>query len=330
MAQLAAKGFLVDLGDLDGKLKEVTSSGSYDANHFKGKLWSLPMWNSTQFLFYNKAALKKAGVTPPTADPQQRWTWEQVAAAGRKAQDAGIKYGLFLEQPEAYYQLQPLMESVGGGSGITGDDMLTPAITTDGWKKALTWYGETFSSGLSPRGIGGFQTGPVFSDGNVAFFVGGPWDIGIFAGSKVDWGVAPMPYFEGGKPYSPTGSWSLGINPASKQQGMARKFIEFATLDPAGNKATTDALTIIPANTQAEAEYLPGLEKLAGERSAGVADLVKYESAKSALPRPVSVGYIQFEEVLGKAFADIRNGADAPQRLEEATAQLNDAWKSIK
>jgi ABC-type glycerol-3-phosphate transport system substrate-binding protein len=330
VAQLAAKGFLVDLSSLDGRLKDATSTASYEANHFRGKLWSLPMWNSTQFLFYNKDALKRAGVTPPGADPQQRWTWEQVAAAGRKAQGAGIKYGLFLEQPEAYYQLQPLIASVGGGSGITGADMLTPAITTDGWKRALTWYGQTFSSGLSPRGVGGFQTGPVFSDGNVAFFVGGPWDIGIFAGAKVDWGIAPMPYFAGGKAYTPTGSWSLGINPASKQQGMARKFVEFATLDQAGNKATTDALTIIPANTRAEAEYLPPLEKLAGDKSTGAADIVKYESANTALPRPVSVGYIQFEEVLGKAFADVRNGADAAKRLEEATAQLNDAWKTIK
>lgn len=242
----------------------------------------------------------------------------------------GISHGLFFEQPEGYYQLQPLIESAGGGSGITGDDMLTADITSEGWVKALTWYGETFESGLSPRGIGGFQTGPVFSDGNVAFFVGGPWDLGIFAQSTVDWGVAPMPYFEGGKAYTPTGSWGLGINPASTKQAMARKFIEFATLNAAGNKATTDALTIIPANVEAEAQYLPGLETIAGEKSAGAAAIVAYESANTALPRPVSVGYIQFEEVLTKAFADIRNGADAKTRLDQASQQLADAWKAIR
>ncbi|TCO38127.1 multiple sugar transport system substrate-binding protein [Kribbella antiqua] len=331
VSQLAAKGFLVDLTDLDAKTKAATSQASYDANHFRDKLWSLPMWNSTQFLFYNKSALKKAGVTPPTTDPEQRWTWEQVATAGKKAQQAGgTKYGLLLEQAEAYYQLQPLAESLGGGSGITGPDALTPAVTTDGWKKAMSWYGGTFASGLSPRGIGGFQTGPVFSNGNVAFFVGGPWDIGVFSSAKVDWGIAPMPYFEGGKPVTPTGSWSLGINPASKQQGMARKFIEFATLDTAGNLATTEATTIIPANTKSEAQYLPRLEKLAGSKSTGAAEIVSYEASKTAVGRPVSVGYIQFEEVMGKAFADIRNGTDAASRLETATSQLNEAWKSIK
>jgi ABC-type glycerol-3-phosphate transport system substrate-binding protein len=331
VSQLAAKGFLTDLGDLDARVKSSMSATAYETNHFRGKLWSLPMWNSTQFLFYNKTALAKAQVTPPTAEPTKRWTWEQVVAAGRKAQQAaGIKYGLFVEQPEAYYQLQPLAESLGGGSGITGDDALTPAIETDGWKKAMQWYGGLYASGLSPRGIGGFQTGPVFSNGDVAFFVGGPWDLKIFGSSKIDWGVAPMPYFEGGKPVTPTGSWSLGINPASKQQGMARKFIEFATLDPAGNLATTSTTTIIPANLAAQKQYLPTIDSLSGPKTAGAAAITAYESANTAMSRPVSVGYIQFEEVLGKAFADIRNGSKSDARLQEATRQLTDAWKSIR
>ncbi|MFD3406012.1 ABC transporter substrate-binding protein [Kribbella sp. NPDC058693] len=331
VSQLAAKGFLSDLSDLDGQVKTKVSAAAYKTNHFRDKLWSLPMWNSTQFLFYNKTALAKAKVTPPTADPQQRWTWEQVEAAGRKAmQSGGTKYGLFMEQPEAYYQLQPLAESLGGGSGIEGDDALTPAVETDGWKKAMQWYGATFASGLSPRGIGGFQTGPVFANGNVAFFVGGPWDLKIFGSSKIDWGVAPLPYFQGGKPVTPTGSWSLGINPASKQQGMARKFLEFATLDAAGNLATTSTTTIIPANLEAQKQYTPKMDAFSGTKTAGAAAITAYESEHTAVSRPVSVGYIQFEEVMGKAFADIRNGTNSDTRLQEATRQLTDAWKSIR
>ncbi|MDX2970660.1 extracellular solute-binding protein [Kribbella solani] len=331
VSQLAAKGFLVDLSELDAKVKTSFSAAAYKTNHFRDKLWSLPMWNSTQYLFYNKTALAKAKVTPPTADPQQRWTWEQVEAAGRKAmQSGGTKYGLFMEQPEAYYQLQPLAESLGGGSGIEGDDALTPAVETDGWKKAMQWYGNTYASGLSPRGIGGFQTGPVFANGGVAFFVGGPWDLKIFGSSKVDWGVAPLPYFQGGKPVSPTGSWSLGLNPASKQLGMARKFLEFATLDPAGNLATTSATTIIPANLDARKQYTPKMDSFSGAKTAGAAAITTYESEHTAVSRPVSVGYIQFEEVMGKAFADIRNGSNPDARLQEATRQLTEAWKSIK
>lgn len=329
--QLAAQGFLEDLSDLKSKEKAATSDAQYKINLYRGKMWALSVWNSTQLMFYNKDALAKAGITPPTADPAQRWTWEQTEAAARKAQTAGIKSGLLMEQVESYYQLQPLMESLGGGSGITGKEMLTPAVETAGWQKAMQWYADSFASGLSPRGVGGFQTSPVFSNGDVAFFVGGPWDVGNFAqNAKFDWGIAPLPYFEGGKQVTPTGSWSWGVNPASTKKDLAKKFLEYAALNPEGNLLTAKNTTIIPSVTAAEKKYLPTLEALGGTHSAGVEKLVSYEVTHTALARPVSVGYVQFESVMDKAFADIRNGADVKSRLAQATQQLKDAWSQLK
>lgn len=331
VSQLAAQGFLEDLSDLKAEAEAATSDAQYSVNLWQDKLWALPVWNSSQMLFYNKDALDAAGVTAPTADPADRWTWEQIVDAGTKAQAAGTQYGLLLEQVEAYYQLQPLAESLGGGSGITGDDALTPDVTNEGWTKAMEWYGNTFASGLSPRGVGGFQTSPLFTDGKVAFFVGGPWDIGNFAKSaNFNWGVAPHPAFAGGTAVTPTGSWSWGINPASENKAAALKFLEFASLDAAGNLASTETQTIIPANTEAAASYLPRLDALGGAKSAGVADLISHEISDTAVARPTSVGYVQFEEIMGKAFADIRNGSVAADRLKQASDQLVDAWKQLR
>lgn len=235
-----------------------------------------------------------------------------------------------LEQVEAYYQLQPLVESLGGGSGITGDDMLTVDVTTDGWVEAMSWYGETFESGLSPRGVGGFQTSAVFTDEKTAFFVGGPWDIGSFAtNADFNWGVAPHPYFEGGEAVTPTGSWSWGINTASGNKAAAKAFLEYAALNPEGNLLSTETQTIIPANSAAAAEYLPKLEALGGENSAGAADLISYEIDNTAVARPVSVGYVQFESLINQAISDIRNGSDAKSRLEQAQEQIESAWSQL-
>ncbi len=331
LAQIAAQGFLEDLSDLRDRAEKATSPAQFDINVYDGKMYGLSIWNSTQMLFYNKDLLAAAGVEAPTADPAGRWTWEQTAEAGRAAQAAGAESGILLEQVEAYYQLQPLIESAGGGSGITGDDMLTVDVTDAGWQKAVSWYADTFASGLSPRGVGGFQTSAVFTDQKVAFFVGGPWDVGGFAANaSFDWGVAPQPYFEGGEEATPTGSWSWGINTASKNKDAAREFLEFAALDPAGNLATTEATTIIPANTEAAAEYLPKLEALGGAHSAGVADLITYEIENTAVARPVSVGYVQFESLINKAFADVRNGADVAERLAQAETQIEDAWSQLR
>lgn len=331
LAQIAAQGFLEDLSALKSQAEEATSPAQYEINIYDDKMYALSIWNSTQMLFYNRAMLAAAGVEAPSVDPAERWTWEQVADAGRAAQAAGAESGLLLEQVEAYYQLQPLIESAGGGSGISGDDMLDVDVTDAGWEKALTWYADSFATGLSPRGVGGFQTSPVFTDQKVAFFVGGPWDVGNFAANAdFDWGVAPHPSFDGGDAVTPTGSWSWGINTASTNKAAAQAFVEFAALDPAGNLATTEATTIIPANTEAAAEYLPTLESLAGEHGTGVADLISSEIENTAVARPVSVGYVQFESLINKAFGDIRNGADVADRLAQAQTQIEDAWSQLR
>lgn len=331
LAQIAAQGFLEDLSGLKDQAKEATSRAQYDINIYDDKMYALSIWNSTQMLFYNKDLLAAAGIEAPSIDPAARQTWEQIAEAGRAAQAAGAESGLLLEQVEAYYQLQPLIESAGGGSGISGKDMLEVDVTDAGWTEALSWYADTFASGLSPRGVGGFQTSAVFTDQKVAFFVGGPWDVGGFsANADFDWGIAPHPSFEGGSEVTPTGSWSWGINTASKNKAAAQEFLEFAALDPAGNLATTEATTIIPANTEAAATYLPTLETLAGDHGTGVADLITSEIENTAVARPVSVGYVQFESLINKAFGDIRNGADAGERLEQAQSQIEDAWSQLR
>ncbi|WP_187976640.1 sugar ABC transporter substrate-binding protein [Mycetocola sp. JXN-3] len=331
VSQLAAQGFLEDLSDLKDQAKKATTPEQYSVNVYQDKLWALSVWNSTQMMFVNNDALAKAGIAAPSANPAERWTWEQTVDAGKAAQAAGSKWGLLFEQVEGYYQLQPLAESLGGGSGITGKDMLTADVTNPGWTKAMQWYADLYSNNVSPRGVGGFQTSPVFADGDVPFFIGGPWDVGKFAeNAKFNWSVVPMPAFAGGKAVTPNGSWSWGINPASDHKDAAKKFLEFAALNPAGNLATTEKTTIIPANTEAQAKYLPTLEAFGGTHSAGVADLITEEIKNTAVPRPVSVGYVQFESMMNKAFADIRNGSPVEARLKDAQSQIEAAWKKLR
>jgi ABC-type glycerol-3-phosphate transport system substrate-binding protein len=328
VAELAAQGYLVDLSSLKSKLKPLVPADQYHVNLYKGKLWALPVWTSTQMLFYNKTALEKAGVPLPSSDPTKPLTWEQVASEGAQVQREGdTKSGLVFEQL-TYYEMQPLAESAGGGSGITGSNGLGIDVTNPGWTKAMQWFGQTFSSGLSPR-VPNLQGQPYFTDGKTAFYVGGPWDVGIFASSNLDWGIAPLPKFQGGSDATPTGSWSWGISPYSKHRAADLEFLEFASLNPAGNLATTQATTIIPSNTAAAAKYLPTLEKLGGDRSSGVANLITYANAHTAVARPTSVGYVQFEQLMDSAFSDISNGAPVSPRLGQAEQSITSAWKAL-
>jgi multiple sugar transport system substrate-binding protein len=328
LASLASRGYLAPLDDLGQQAQGKVDPKALAATQFNGKQYSMPRWTSSQLLYYNRALLKKAAIPAPSSDPSQPITWEQLSTEAKQAQAAGAKWGFTFEQVDLYYQLQPLPESAGGGSGLTGDKMLTPDLTNAGWLKAMNWYASTFANGISPRGVTAEQTEPLFAGGNTAFFAGGPWNAPLFDKAKsLDYGVAPFPKFAGGKAVSSTGSWSVGISPFSKNQSAAKKFLSYMTIDP--NGAWLASSRNIPVQNQAQAKYMQQLSAQGG-RSAQLATIVQNELAHNAVARPTTVGYVDFETEMNKAFADIRNGTDPAQRLRQAADALNRIFDKYK
>ena len=319
LAAFAVRGYLLDLSDLGAQAQGKVDPKALEATKYDGKQYAMPRWTSTQLLYFNKAVLKKAGVAAPSSDPKSPMTWEAVAAAGKKAQAGGAKWGLTFDQVNRYYQLQPLPESLGAGPGLTGPGLLTPDVTNPGWTKAFDWYASTFESGLSPRGITAEQTPPLFAQGSTAFFAGGPWNSATFDKAKVDYGVAPFPMFEGGKPASSTGSWATGVSPFSKNQAAAKSFIAYMTTDPTG--AWEANSNNIPVQTDAFGKYL-STTKAKGGTNAQLAAIVQNELTSNAVSRPTTAGYVDFETDVNKALADISNGAAPATRLQELTSVL--------
>jgi multiple sugar transport system substrate-binding protein len=327
LASFASRGYLLDLSDLKQQAGDTIDPKAMEATAYEGKQYAMPRWTSTQLLYYNKALLQRAGVTAPSSDPAKPITWEQLATDAAKAKSAGARWGFTFEQVDRYYQLQPLPESAGGGSGLSGQDNMTPDVANPGWVKAMTWYASTFATGISPRGVSPEQTEPLFAGGNTAFFAGGPWNAPLLDKAKLDYGVAPFPTFAGGKPASSTGSWSVGISPFSKNQEAAKKFLSFMTVDPQG--AWLASSRNIPVQTSAFTKYLTET-KGQSARGPQIAAIINNELAKNAVARPTSVGYVDFETVMNKALADIRNGTNPAQRLQQANGELQRAFDKYK
>lgn len=327
---IATKGYAVKYpGDTAG-LSAALDPKALEAASFDGKVWALPLWSSSQVLYYNKVLLAKANVTPPGADPQQRWTWEQLITAAQATQKAGAKWGFSFQQVDRYYQLQTLPESLGGGPGLSGPDLLTPALNNDGWLKAMRWYHSTFDSKVSPRGVAVGDIPALFTGGQLAFMVGTPVYVSQFAGTAgLQWGVAPQPYFAGGKAYTPTDGWALAVSPYSKHQDAAWKFVQFLTLDQQGSASTIAGRPFPSANKATEQLYLQKLPDLAGGNAPQISTLLSYELTNTAIHRPRTIGYIEFETVMNKAFADIRNGSDPKQRLSQASDELKTAFARL-
>jgi multiple sugar transport system substrate-binding protein len=121
---------------------------------------------------------------------------------------------------------------------------------------------------------------------------------------------------------TPTDSWATGISPFSKHKDAAKKFLAYMTLDPAGATATTS--NNIPVQNDAFQTYLNAL----ADKSATygqMAAIIKYALANTSVSRPMSIGYVDFESMMNKAFADIRNGSPAADRLKQAGSELDRA-----
>ena len=322
----AKRGYLLDLSSDRDNIEKAAGQTALASVSSNGKPWAFPMWTSTQLLFANLTLLRKAGEQPPSAMPDQRLTWDELLTRARHAQQAGSRWGFTFEQVDRYYQLQFLFASAGAGTGLTGDGNTTPDVASPAWIRMARWYGALFADGLSPRGVTPEQTPDLFANGQVAYFVGGPWNFPKFDQAKdLSYGVAPVPYVAGGKPATPTDSWAIGINPYAAHKDMAIKFARFLTLDPEGNWLTVENNPLIPTNKVAYGRYLDAMAKMDGAVGPAARNIISYELTHTTVQRPRSVAYVTFEDIMNRAFSDIRNGADPQATMTQAQARLASA-----
>lgn len=328
-ATWASRGWLVDMSEYLPAVEENSVPASIEQSMWDGKLWALPMWTSAQYLYYNSDLLEAAGVEPP--NQTDRWTWEQITDAAKAAQDAGAEWGLLFDQTDRYYQLQPLSESAGGGSGVTGDAQDTIDVTNEGWVRSMTWYADLFADGLSPRGVTTDQMSAMFGSGQAAFFVGGSWSLTPITENNTgfDYGVALNPYFEGGTPAMSTGSWSVGVSAHSDNTDAAKAFAEFVSQDVDGNKAITEVILTQPTHVDAFEDFTARVEEVDPPNTDGMGSMTLVELQEAAVSRPNVIGFTQLQDVLGRAYADIRNGQPVEQTLQNAQAELQGLWDRL-
>lgn len=326
----ADRGFLRDLtDDFAAKAEGVLFPGDVIGATYEGRMLTMPMWESTQVLFYNRDLLEAAGIEPPAASTEGRWTWDQLLEAAQKAKAAGAAWGFGFEQVDRYYQLQILPESLGGGPGVTGDKLLTVDVANDAWIKAGDWYGKLYADGIAPpAATNGAEMQELFRNGQLAFFVAGPWVIGgLNAAEGLNYGVGAHPYFAGGVPATPSESWHLGIAASAGEPELALQFLEFIGLDTDGAKAAA-ASHLLSANVAAASELLASLPA-ANPAITGIDQLISTELATTAVRRPRTLGYLQLEELVSRAWGDIRNGASAAETFKRIQSELEPTFRRI-
>ena len=295
---------------------------------YKGKLMSAPKTDSGMLLIYNKAILQKAGIEFPSTDAAKRMTWEELLDKARKATKVSGNvtetWGLIFDQINRAWNVLPLPNSL-GGVGISPDGFTaTGYINSPAWVKAMQFYQDLFNKyAVAPKGPNTNEARALFDAGKVAFSMGDP---ALFArhSKTQDVGWAPVPYFKDGKPVVGCGSWHAAVNAYSKNKSQAAKFLKYITLEQ-GNDDFLDPQSKIGASITRLERITKGTDT-----QSQVYKLLYSELKSNAVVRPLTPGYLEWQNYANAAIEDIRNGADVKKSLDDAAAKIDTALQKYR
>ena len=240
---MSAKGAIKPVADLMKEAGETFDPKSYLPaitgyySTTKGEMLSFPFNSSSTVMWYNKDALKKAGLpeTPPK-------TWPEVFDAAKKLKGAGFDKCGFSNGWVTWVNIEQLgaWHNVPVGTKANGFDGFDTEFKINGdlFVKHLTNLVElqkdkTYDySGRTNTGEGRFTSGecPIFLTSS-AFFGN------VRANAKFDWANAPMPYYPdvAGAPQNSiiggASLWVMGGKAAPEYKGVAKFFTFLSDVD---------------------------------------------------------------------------------------------------
>jgi multiple sugar transport system substrate-binding protein len=294
-----------------------------------GGIYAVPVGTDTRAIWYNKAVLRKAGISVPW----QPKTWEDILTTARaiKAADpAVIPFNMYAGKGtgegtvmQSFYELLYGTDStlydekekkwVVGSQGFTDslaflktlyDEKLaaSPAEALDAnvWKKV---FGEWFPQGKLAATVEGSYT-PSF------WQKGGAYE---WAGYEQDMGVAMFPTRNGQEPggVSMSGGWTLAVGAKSKNAELAFEFLTTAL-----NKKNALAFDInnsqiaVRTDVASESSYLA-----ANPFVKDVSELVKVTHY-----RPATADYPRISTAVQVATESVITGKQSP---EDAAAEYD-------
>jgi multiple sugar transport system substrate-binding protein len=313
-ASYAARGHLMELDALIDKSRFAPAG--IGAASYQGKIYSAPFGSSMQVLYFNRSLFGAAGVEPPSADVAKRWTWEQVAEAGRKiAKPAENLWGFTFEQQERPYQLLPLGQSLGGVAlspdGLKASGFIDGPAFVEGFGFMQKLYTE---AKISPPGqFDTALTPELFGSGKCAMLLGGTFIKSKFP--NLDFAVAPHPYFARGKPVTPTGAWHFGVNPRSTQKEAVAQFVR---------DMLSDDMNVLWFKLR---PYVPTLNAVWQKENATFSSdmwkIAQSEMQNTALARPATPGFREYEDILRVTLRDMQSGGNVKDMLTAAAQKID-------
>lgn len=220
----ARKGWLAPLAPSD-KLKEDVFQIAWDAVTSNGKQWAYPISVEVLTMVYNKSLVSE----PPK-------TYEEIPALQQKLKAKGVT-GIAWELRSAYYSW-PLLAA--GGAHIFQRDLMgnyipkQTGVNLPSVVKGAEFLVRMVKSDVLSATTLTKDTEEAMKNGKLAILITGPWAWGELSKAGINYGIAPLPTFEG-RPARPfVGVVGAMITASSPNKREAADFLESAVVTPDG------------------------------------------------------------------------------------------------
>lgn len=226
--EVAKTGVLMALPQTGDLSPSDFDASVYKSALYKGKLYAVPFYTNTIALFYNKAMLKAAGVTPPK-------TWAQLLVDAKKLTTSshyGITFQGRADHDDILWEDEPFLWSNGGH---VRDLDSTASI------QAITELHDLVAEGAASKSVVTYnQEDEVeqFIAGQAAMMINGSWEVPTLApyvkDKKLSYGVVPIPVRVAGQTVRvPLGAefWSIPKSTPAKEKA-ALKLLEWMSSPP--------------------------------------------------------------------------------------------------
>jgi multiple sugar transport system substrate-binding protein len=224
------QGGLIPLNDFpDGQQYVESRTGEHAAQYRSpdGKYYQMPWKSNPVMVFYNKKMFTEAGLDP--MHPKLSTYAEFLDTSRALVKSGGARAAIWPSPSSEFYQswfdFYPLFAAQTGKQLV--EDGKAQFASADAVKVAEFWK-TMYSEGLSSKEL---YNGDAFADGKSAMAIVGPWAVSVY-GTKVDWGVVPVPTAEG-KPVGEVSTFSdeksIGMYSSCKNRATAWDVLKFAT-----------------------------------------------------------------------------------------------------
>jgi multiple sugar transport system substrate-binding protein len=314
--EVAATGQLVALDSMPGFTTSGYTAGAIAECTYQGKHYCYPIGTNAVGLFYNKAMLAAAHLTPPT-------TWAQLQADAKALTTSshdGIAFDATNDE-QSTWQLEPFFWS--NGASLTN-------VNTPQFQQALQLWVNMVKDGSASKSVLTWGQDPdltqQFLHQKAAMIVDGPW---IFpelnaAGWKYNqqYGIVSIPVRQAGQTViAPLGgeTMDIGAGGSAAQTQAAWEWIE-GLQNPATMVHVTSMMYYLPSKPTVVQQYLQG----------GPEYTVFAQETENARPRTTEYGanYPKVSEAIWTAIqAAITGTASVSSALQTAQGAISGIQK---